>query len=209
MLALASATTWARGPETTVAKDDALAPITRLAQPPPTQVAFAEARFSALLSRPLVVSGQLSWEGGDRLQRHVDMPYVETTRIVDGEVSMHRAGRGTRHFSLDRAPPLKALLDSLVAVLSGDRARLSKAFTPRLDQEGDGQGWTLTLKPKSPQLARSLSHIRLDGDRQGLRCMLITEANGTLSVDLLGPLAARMPAQPTRANLTALCRHAD
>ncbi|GAB3023213.1 MULTISPECIES: outer membrane lipoprotein carrier protein LolA [Oleiagrimonas] len=210
MLALASAATWARAPETAVVdKPDALAPIAKLAQQPPTQVAFAEARFSALLSRPLVVSGQLSWEGGDRLQRHVDSPYVETTRIVDGEVSMHRAGRGTRHFSLDRAPPLKALLDSLVAVLSGDRARLSKVFTPRLDEDGGGQGWTLTLKPKSPRLARSLAHIRLDGDDRGLRCMLITEANGTLSVDLLGPLAARMPTQPTRANLTALCRHAE
>ena len=171
-------------------------------------MAFAEARFSALLSRPLVVSGQLAWEGGERLRRHVDMPYVETTLIDGGEVSMHRAGHGTRHFSLDRAPPLKALLESLVAVLSGQPGRLRKVFDVTRKDAGGGTGvWSLALTPKSPRLARSLARIRLDGDRRGLRCMEIVEAGGTASIDLLGPLAARMPAQPTRQALDALCRH--
>ncbi len=176
-------------------------------QKPPAEVAFAEARFSALLSQPLVVSGQLSWEGGERLRRHVDTPYVETTLIDDGEVHLHRAGHGTRNFSLDRAPPLKALLESLVAVLSGDPVRLQQVFEARREDHGSSV-WSLTLTPKSPRLARSLSTIRLDGDGNGLRCMEIVEARGTTSVDLLGPLAARMPAQPTRDALNALCRHA-
>jgi hypothetical protein len=201
---------WARAPEPAASTPDPLAPVTGLAQKPPAQVAFAEARFSALLSRPLVVSGQLSWEGGERLRRHVDMPYVETTLIDGGEVSMHRAGRGTRHFSLDRAPPLKALLESLVAVLSGQPARLRKVFdVQRTDVAGEMKVWSLSLTPKSPRLARSLTGIRLDGDAQGLRCMEIVEAGGTASVDLLGPLAAKMPAQPTREALDALCRHGD
>ena len=171
-------------------------------------MAFAEARFSPLLSRPLVVSGELSWEGGERLRRHVDMPYVETTLIDGDQVHMHRAGHGVRAFSLDRAPPLKALLDSLVAVLSGDRARLRQAFHVQRVDDGTGPVWTLALTPTSPRLARRLTRITLDGDPHGLRCMAIVESNGTASIDLLGPLAARMPAQPTRDALTALCRHA-
>jgi len=31
------------------------------------------------------------------------------------------------------------------------------------------------------------------------------EADGDLAVDLLGPLADKMPAEPTRAELQALC----
>jgi len=201
---------WAQGPEPAASTPDPLAPVAGLAQTPPTRVAFAEARFSALLSRPLVVSGQLSWSGGERLRRHVDMPYVETTLIDGGEVSMHRAGHGTRHFSLDRAPPLKALLESLVAVLSGRPARLRKVFDVRREDAGGGaRVWSLALTPKSSRLARSLASIRLDGDARGLRCMEIVEAGGTASIDLLGPLAARMPAQPTRKALDALCRHGD
>jgi hypothetical protein len=207
MLALIATSAWARAPESTATVPDPLAPIAALKQKPPAEVAFAEARFSTLLSRPLVVSGQLSWEGGDRLRRHVDTPYVETTLIDDGQVHMHRAGRGTRNFSLDRAPPLKALLESLVAVLSGDPARLQQVFdATRADT--DAQVWSLSLTPKSPRLARSLAKIRLDGDAHGLRCMEIVEARGTASIDLLGPLAAKMPAQPTREALNSLCRHA-
>jgi hypothetical protein len=206
---LAATIAWAQGPEPQSQAPDPLAPVAALAQQPPARVAFAEARFSALLNRPLVVSGQLAWEGGERLRRHVDMPYVETTLIDGGEVSMHRAGHGTRHFSLDRAPPLKALLESLVAVLSGKPERLRQVFDVERKDVGGTKVWTLALTPKSPRLARSLASIRLDGDARRLRCMEIVEAGGTASIDLLGPLAARMPAQPTRKALDALCRHGD
>lgn len=202
------AAAWAQAPEPAASSPDPLAPVTGLARKPPAEVAFAEARFSSLLDRPLVVSGELSWEGGERLRRHVDMPYVETTLIDGGEVRMHRAGHGTREFSLDRAPPLKALLESLVAVLSGDRARLRDVFHVQRVDDGAGPTWTLALTPKSPRLARRLASITLDGNRHGLRCIEIVEGSGTASIDLLGPLAARMPAQPTRAALNKLCRHA-
>jgi hypothetical protein len=39
--------------------------------------------------------------------------------------------------------------------------------------------------------------------------MRMQEADGDLAIDLLGPLAAKMPAQPTRDALQALCQSAD
>jgi hypothetical protein len=178
-----------------------------LAQAPPTRTAFAEARFSPLLDRPLLVSGELVWNGGAHLERNVTRPYAEATVIADGEVAVTRAGHGTRHFSLDRAPPLKALLQSLVAVLSGDPQRLEGLFDARVD--GNTAAWILTLTPQATALQGKLAHIRLDGGRQTLRCIEIGEAGGGYTVDLLGTLAAQMPAAPTRETLTALCRHAD
>src|ERR1700735_1380021 len=48
--------------------------ISALGRPAPAPTALAEARFMQVLDRPLVVSGELAWLGGDQLQRRVDQP---------------------------------------------------------------------------------------------------------------------------------------
>jgi len=176
-----------------------------MSQPAPAHTAFAEARFLKVLDRPLVVSGQLSWLGGDRLERRVDQPRRETATIAGGEVTQQREGKRLRHFSLKRAPQLQVLLDSFVALLSGDAARLQQAFEIR--QSGDAAGaWTLTLVPRDAQVASTVASIRIDGVGKRPRCMHMQEADGDLAVDLLGALAAKMPAEPTRDALQTLCQ---
>jgi hypothetical protein len=177
-----------------------------LAQQPPTRTPFAEARFSPMLDRPLLVSGTLGWDGGQRLRRDVTQPYKENTLIANGEVAMTRPGHATRHFSLDRAPQLRALLQSMVAVLSGDPKPIEGLFDARVD--GTTASWTLTLTPLQASLRHDLTYLRLDGGNHTLHCLETVEAKGTVSIDLLGPLAARMPTAPTREALTALCRDA-
>jgi hypothetical protein len=179
--------------------------IASLGQPAPAHTAFAEARFLKVLDRPLVVSGQLSWLGGDKLQRRVDHPQRESATIADGEVTQQRDGKSPRHFSLKRAPQLQVLLDSFVALLSGDAARLQQAFEVR--QSGNAGGaWTLTLVPRDPRVAKTVASIRIDGVGDQSRCMHMQEADGDVAVDLLGPLATKMPAEPTREALQALCQ---
>ena len=51
-----------------------------------------------------------------------------------------------------------------------------------------------------------LSGGQIDGHGNEPRCILMQEADGDLAVDLLGELAARMPAAPTRDTLAALCK---
>ena len=160
-----------------------------------------------VLDRPLVVSGELAWLGGDKLQRHVEHPNDETATIADGEVTQQRAGKSPRHFSLSRAPQLQVLLDSFVALLSGDAGRLQQAFEIR--QAGDpAAAWTLTLLPRDAKVAKTVASITIDGDGKTSRCMRMQEADGDLAIDMLGPLAAKMPAQPTREALLALCQGA-
>ncbi len=181
--------------------------IAALGQPAPAHTAFAEARFLKLLDRPLIVSGQLSWLGGDKLQRSVEQPWRETATIADGEVTQQREGRSPQHFSLKRAPQLQVLLDSFVALLSGNAERLQQAF--EIHQTGTAEGaWTLTLLPRDPVVARTVASISIDGYDGQSRCMQMQEADGDLAIDLLGSLATRMPAQPTRDGLQALCRSA-
>ncbi len=69
-----------------------------------------------VLDKPLVVSGELAWLGGDRLEGRVDKPTKETSTIADGEVTQEREGKKPRSFSLKRAPQLQVLLDSFVAL---------------------------------------------------------------------------------------------
>ncbi|TAM01326.1 MAG: outer membrane lipoprotein carrier protein LolA, partial [Rhodanobacter sp.] len=54
--------------------------------------------------------------------------------------------------------------------------------------------------------AKTVASIRVDGIGRQSRCLYMQEADGDLAVDLLGPLAAKMPAEPTRAALQALCQ---
>lgn len=207
---LTSVGAWASEPAPAASSAEAgstQALIAALGRPAPAHTAFAEARFLHMLERPLVVSGELAWLGGDRLQRRVQQPHAETSTIADGEVTQQREGKAARTFSLKRAPQLQVLLDSFVALLSGDAARLQQAFA--VQYSGDpGGAWTLTLTPRDARVARSVERIVIDGQGGESRCMLMHEADGDLAVDLLGPLAARMPAQPTREALQALCQGA-
>lgn len=158
-----------------------------------------------LLDRPLVVSGELAWLGGDRLQRTVTAPRAERFTIADGEVTQERHGRSVRHFSLRHAPQLQGLLDSFTALLSGDAARLAAAF--RIERSGsDAARWTLTLTPRDARVASKVASIRIDGKGNEPRCMVMQESDGDVAIDLLGPLAAKMPAAPTRDALAALCQ---
>jgi hypothetical protein len=55
-------------------------------------------------------------------------------------------------------------------------------------------------------VAKTVASITIDGDGKTSRCMRMQEADGDLAIDLLGPLAMKMPAQPTREALLALCQ---
>ena len=158
-----------------------------------------------VLERPLLVSGELAWLGGNRLQRRVEQPRPETATIADGEVTQQREGRRPRHFSLQRAPQLQVLVDSFVALLGGDAAQLGQAFTVVRSGEVTGV-WTLTLTPRDATVARTVARIRIDGHGSEPRCLHMEEADGDLAIDLLGPLAAQMPAAPTREGLRVLCQ---
>lgn len=179
--------------------------VTSLGRPAPARTPFAEARFMKMLEQPLVVSGELAWLGGDRLERQVEHPNREVATIADGEVTQQREGREPRRFSLKRAPQLQILLDSFVALLGGDAMRLEQSFNVQHTGD-DATGWTLTLTPRDARLAQSVSRIEIDGRGNEPRCMRMQEADGDLAVDLLGNLAAKMPAAPTRDALAALCR---
>lgn len=179
--------------------------LAHLARPAPSSTPFVEARFSALLTRPLVVSGELEYLGPDDLARTVEKPYHEKAAIHGDTVILERAGETPQRFSLDRAPAMRSLLASFTALLSGDTAALERQFT--LDLHGDAREWTIGLTPRDPAVHGRIRAITVSGSGSDLRCLTTFEANDDVTVTLLSSAARTpVPAMPSRAWFGERCR---
>ena len=171
----------------------------------PAHTTYTEVRFVHLLKKPLVLHGELDYGGAGKLGKSVTAPYRETLHVDGDAVTLAREGNGERHFPLDRAPELHALLAGFSALLGGDAAALRQHFEVALAQ--DGAHWTLTLTPTEAGLAKHLKRMRVDGAGNEPACFALDESNGDASVMRVGAhAAAPLPQAPTRDALEAACR---
>jgi len=177
----------------------------KLTRPAPAVTPFVEARFSKLLAKPLIVSGQLEYTGAEQLARTVTSPFKERTEIRDMTVTVLREGRSPRRFSLKRAPELRTLLDSFAAILGGDRSRVEKEFD--LDLQGDDAAWTLVMTPKQSRIQQRIRSITVTGATDEPRCLVTAEPDGNATIMLLAQAAATtLPDSPQRAWFEDFCR---
>jgi hypothetical protein len=200
VLLLLPATAWCAALEL-----DAL--LKSMARPAPASTHFVEAHFSSLLSRPLIVSGELEYLGPDALARTVQAPYYEHTEVRGENVTVERDKGNPRYFSLKRAPELRTLLGSFAALLSGDRAALEQQFDLKLD--GDTNAWTLQLTPRDAHVRQRVRTMTVNGSGSDPRCITTAEPNDNTTVTLLAETAKTpLPQAPDRAWLDAQCRGA-
>jgi Outer membrane lipoprotein carrier protein LolA-like len=175
-----------------------------LARPTPATTPFVEVHFSPLLSRPLIVSGELEYTGPDSLARTVEKPYSEHTQINGDEVSVVRGNGKPRTFSLGRAPELKTLLSSFSALLGGNRQQLEHSFT--LTVSGDDAHWTLGLTPRDSRVSQRVSRITVNGAGGSPRCMTTAAPDGSVTVMLMEEAArTQVPIDIDRAALEKVC----
>jgi Outer membrane lipoprotein carrier protein LolA-like len=191
------------------APGSAAAVLARMAQTPPASTPFVEVSYRHMLDHPMVVSGEMKWLGGDRLERDVEKPYREVAKIDDGELSVQRGSGAVHRTSVSRAPEVGAILAGFRALLSGDAAALSNDFA--LSIQGGDAGWTLTLIPRTNRLKSRISSIVIDGRGDRPRCMTMHEADGDATVTLLGAMAdsSLRSAAPSQSSLAARCRDAQ
>nr|WP_242112114.1 LolA-related protein [Luteimonas aquatica] len=180
-----------------------------LARPAPMRANFVEFRDSPLLKAPLRVSGEYQRPDAETMVREVRVPYLETTTIRtgksgDGEVTIARAGRSPRKFSLARAPEIAGLPASFGAMLSGDHALLERNY--RVQVEGTRRRWSMTLVPRQQALASKLREINLYGRGVELRCIETQLAKGkTVHRTLLAGAAREADGLSTGPALANLC----
>jgi hypothetical protein len=170
---------------TASAAPDARALVERLAREAPSSIAFTEARFSKLLRRPLVVSGELAYLGAGNLDRRVTSPHRETTTIRGNSVRIQREGQDARSFSLERVPELEGFLLAFGALLAGDSASLQRTFAIGADGD-EAADWLLELTPLDARARGRVLTIRIYGRGDQLRCLATSATDETGSVTLLG-----------------------
>lgn len=161
-------------------------------------------RFSTLVNEPLIVAGELGYEGPTSLDRRVTQPYHETVSIRGESVKVEREGEQPRSFGLNRAPELRGLLSGFTALLAGDPAALERGFD--VSANGTDDAWTLELKPTDARARRRLQQIVVNGHADVPQCFTMLTANGGASVLLLGAAADRELPKPTTLDaLKHLC----
>jgi hypothetical protein len=188
--------------------NDADALIARLAKPAPASIAFTEVRFSRLLRAPLIVSGQLSYNSADSMDRQVEQPYREHTAIRGESVRVEREGEQPRSFALKHAPELRGLLSGFSALLAGDAAAIKRSFS--VATKGDAASWTIELTPNDARARKRLQQIVVDGSNAEPHCFSMLNADGSKSVLLLGATAAgAVTANVTNEELQKRCQSAS
>ena len=176
----------------------------RLARPAPETTPFVEVRYSALLTEPLVVEGELEHREDGALVRRVLEPYRETTTLLGENVTVERDGSRTRRLSLDRAPELRGILDGFGAILKGDRATLEQNFEI-IGSESD-KGWRIDLVPSSDKLRARLARVRVDGHAALANCITMEEPDGDATVMAIGASdRGALPFRQGRDQLQSWC----
>lgn len=187
------------------AQPDPEAIVAGLARTAPARTPFVEIRFSGLLDRPLISRGELEYRGPAQLSKQVVTPHQELTTIEGSRVTVARAGREPRHFDLQRAPEMEGFLRGFSALLGGDPDALAADFS--LASSGNDTWWRLVLTPRDSRLARRIASMEVDGHDDEARCFRTRDADGDVSVMLVGELAATpLPTRPAAARIDGLCR---
>ena len=144
---------------------------------------FIETRHSALLKTPLQLSGRLVYRRPDRLEKHVETPFVETITIEGSRVTVSRAGAdNNRVIVLPAGGTAQALIESLRATLAGDLPALERHFAVAVT--GTRGAWAMSLTPRGA----TLPVVRVDftGKDNRIQRIEVVESGGDRTVTTIG-----------------------
>ena len=150
-----------------------------LAEVSSRQDMFTETKTVAVLTRPLVLKGTLSYTRPDRVEKHVTSPYEEHV-VVQGDQLTLANRDGTKRVQVKSHPLIWSFVEAIRASLAGDVATLRRFYY--IDLEGTRDRWMLTLRPLDRQAAEYLSVVKLSGSGNRLTTVEIREAGGDHSV---------------------------
>jgi Outer membrane lipoprotein carrier protein LolA-like len=146
-------------------------------------VAFTEVQTLAMLDRPLESSGELLYDAPDHLEKRTLQPKPETLLLEHGVLTARR-GHRTWVMSLRDFPQVVPFVESVRATLAGDAHALEQYFT--LSFSGSVERWSLALIPKDATVARAVKEIRIEGERDAVHTVRITQTDGDASVMTIG-----------------------
>ena len=161
--------------------------MTVLASNPGGQAKFVERRHLALLDKPVIATGEMSYTAPDRLEKRTLTPKPETLVLDKDTLSMERDQR-KMSMRLGQRPELAAFVESIRSTLSGNRATLERSY--QLTLSGDINAWVLTLVPSDARIAKLLQRITLSGVREQVLGIEYLQADGDRTEMTIEPVKA-------------------
>lgn len=151
-----------------------------LAQNKSGNATFVETKYIAIIDRPIVSTGNLSFVAPDKLEKHTLTPKPESL-VLNGDVlTIDRPGKRPMRVSLEDHPEVSAFVESIRGTLAGDLSALQTFYTLQLT--GSAEKWQLALTPKQQRLSRIFSEIRIGGSHADVKTIELDERNGDHSV---------------------------
>lgn len=143
------------------------------------QARFVEERTFGVLDEKLVTEGTLSYQAPDQLIRQ-DLWPESAIYEIEGNVLKIVTNGEEKQVALDQEPLLAAMITPFRAIFAGDLAALNTDFEPRYAEQGDG--WTITLQPKSSSPSRHFIHrVEITGEDLMIARIDVIEQGGDLS----------------------------
>ena len=155
-----------------------------LAQRGPEKARFVEKKYIAILDQPVQSSGELRYVPPDRLEKRTLAPKPELLVLERGLLRLER-DKQKHTLRLADHPQIAALVESLRAMLAGDRSALDKVY--RMELFGTRERWALVMLPSDAKLAELVLRIDVAGTRDRVRSIEIRQADGDRSVMTIEP----------------------
>jgi outer membrane lipoprotein-sorting protein len=140
---------------------------------------FTETKKVEYLTKPLTMTGTLSYTRPDHIEKHVLTPY-EDHLIVEGDELTLRNKNGTKRLNVKSHPMIWSFVEAIRASLAGDASLLRRFYHVKI--EGTERNWTLTLRPLDQQAASYVNSIALHGTKSRLTRVDIVETGGDQSI---------------------------
>jgi hypothetical protein len=96
--------------------------------------------------------------------------------VVDGSRVVFRDGSGAAPVDLSGDPSARQFVDNVTTIFRGDLAALRARY--EVSFEGTPRAWRLDLVPRDPVVRRFVASLRLAGDGEVLREMVLVERDG-------------------------------
>lgn len=149
---------------------------------------FVEKRFLAVLDKPLISSGEMTYTPPDYLEKRTLSPKVETVVLNKDTLSLER-GQRKLSINLARQPEALAFVDSIRGTLSGNRSALEKNYALHLS--GSADKWVLTLLPSDQKITALVHKITVSGSRNQVYNIEYLQADGDRSVLAIEPIDSK------------------
>jgi hypothetical protein len=145
---------------------------------PGLEARFREEKKLALLRAPLVSEGRLFYKRGGYLARVTEKPSPSTVRIGPDTLEVD-SGEGFKRIDLRGRADIKLFVESFARVLAGDYDALATLYTIGFKPAAAAnERWTLSLTPKSGNLAQLVKSVELEGKGFGVELIRVNETKG-------------------------------